>query len=118
MSDSDDDTVVQVHPTARRPGYDPPIEYVQFLDAGGELVKLPSLKDEKKIKAAVKTQKALKISELSILIDKTGKADPVERDRIDDMSPGSYSMRRSTVALVTLPFESSSIGVTPDAALR
>ena len=44
MSDSDDDTVVQVHPTARRPGYDPPIEYVQFLDAGGELVKLPSLK--------------------------------------------------------------------------
>ena len=48
MSDSDDDTVVQVHPTARRPGYDPPIEYVQFLDAGGELVKLPSLKDEKK----------------------------------------------------------------------
>ena len=34
MSDSDDDTVVQVHPTARRPGYDPSIEYVQFLDAG------------------------------------------------------------------------------------
>ena len=54
MSDSDDDTVVQVHATARRPGFDPPIEYVQFLDAGGELVKLPSLKDEKKIKAAVK----------------------------------------------------------------
>ena len=81
MSDSDDDTVVQVHPTARRPGYDPPIEYVQFLDAGGELVKLPSLKDEKKIKAAVKTQKALKISELSILIDKTGRADLAERDR-------------------------------------
>ena len=89
MSDSDDDTVVQVHPTARRPGYDPPIEYVQFLDAGGELVKLPSLKDEKKIKAAVKTQKALKISELSILIDKTGRADPAECDMIDDMSAGS-----------------------------
>ena len=50
---------------------------------------MPSLKDEKKIKAAVKTQKALKISELSILIDKTGRADPAERDMIDDMSAGS-----------------------------
>ena len=76
MSDSEDETVVQLHPTARSPRYDPPIEYFQFLDAGGELVKLPSLKEVKKIKEAVKTQKSLKISELSILIDKTGTAAP------------------------------------------
>eukprot|EP01048_Picozoa_sp_COSAG05_P004239 COSAG05_NODE_221_length_13654_cov_29.450103_11_plen_172_part_00 len=32
MSDSDDDTVVPVHPTARRPGYDPPIDQKQITD--------------------------------------------------------------------------------------
>ena len=100
MSDSDDDTVVPVHPTARRPGYDPPIEYVQFLDAGGELAKLPSLKDEKKLKSAVKTQKALKISELSSLIDNTGRADPAERDKIDDMSSGSDQIVAAQVYLI------------------
>ena len=40
MSDSDDDTSIPTLPTARKPGYSPPIDYVQYLDMGGELAKL------------------------------------------------------------------------------
>ena len=68
MSNSDvDDADIPCFPTARKPGYEPSLEYIQFLDLGGELAKLTSLKDEKVLKAAVKTQRALKISELSSL---------------------------------------------------
>ena len=42
-SDDDDDTSIPILPTARKPGYDPPIDYVQFLDVGGELAELDSL---------------------------------------------------------------------------
>eukprot|EP01048_Picozoa_sp_COSAG05_P044433 COSAG05_NODE_25210_length_198_cov_29.525253_1_plen_46_part_01 len=40
MTDSDDDMSVPLVPTGRKPGYDPSLEYVQFLDAGGELIKI------------------------------------------------------------------------------
>ena len=52
MSDSDDDTSIPTLPTARKPGYSPPIDYVQYLDVGGELAKLISLKEPKSLKAA------------------------------------------------------------------
>ena len=40
MADFDDDTSILILPTARKPGYAPPIDYVQYLDMGGELAKL------------------------------------------------------------------------------
>ena len=52
MADFDDDTSIPILPTARKPGYAPPIDYVQYLDVGGELAKLISLKEPKSLKAA------------------------------------------------------------------
>ena len=53
---------------------------------GGELANLDSLKRPITIKAAVKTRT---ISELSDLIDSTGKADTAKRDKLDDMPIGN-----------------------------
>ena len=85
MSASVDDTSIPLLPSARKPGYEPPLEYVQFLDMGGELATLLSLKELKVLKAAAKAAKARTIAELSSLIDATGKAGIAERDKIDDM---------------------------------
>ena len=68
----DDSASAPIVPTARRPGYDPPFEYVEFLDLGGELAELDSLKRSVTLKAAVKVLKARTIFELSSLIDATG----------------------------------------------
>ena len=57
MSASDEDATIPLVQTARKPGYTPPKEYVQFLDMGGELAKLFSLKDVKSLKAAVQILK-------------------------------------------------------------
>ena len=54
MSASVDDTSIPLLPSARKPGYEPPIEYVQYLDMGGELAKLLSLKELKVLEAAAK----------------------------------------------------------------
>ena len=64
MSGSDDDSSIPILPSARKPGYEPPIEYVQYLDMGGELAKLISLKEQKSLKAAAKTLKARTMAEL------------------------------------------------------
>ena len=72
MSASVDDTSIPLLPSARKPGYEPPIEYVQFLDMGGELATLLSLKDLKLLKASAMAAKARTIAELSSLIDATG----------------------------------------------
>ena len=89
MAESDDDTSIPTLPTARKPGFDQPIEYVQILDMGGELAKLNSIKDIKVLKAAVDAYKARTIAELCTLIDATGKAGIAERDKIDDMPKGN-----------------------------
>ena len=86
---SDDDTSIPTLPTARKPGFDPPFEYVQILDMGGELAKLNSIKDIKVLKAAAIAYKARTIAELCTLIDATGKAGIAERDKIDDMPKGN-----------------------------
>ena len=57
MSASDDDASIPLVQTARKPGYVPPKEYVQYLDMGGELAKLFSLKDTKSLKTAVQLLK-------------------------------------------------------------
>ena len=53
MPASEDDAGIPLVVTARKPGYVPPKEYVQFLDMGGELARLFSLKEVKALKAAV-----------------------------------------------------------------
>jgi len=88
MSDGDNASVPIV-PTARKLCYEPSYEYVQFLDIGGELAELDPLKRAVTIKAAVKNLKARTISELSDLIDSTGKVDPAKCDKIDDMPIGN-----------------------------
>ena len=45
MSESDDDDNVPLHPTARKPAFTPSKDYLQYLDLGGELAQLGSLKD-------------------------------------------------------------------------
>ena len=56
-------------PSARKPGFEPPLEYVQILDMGGELATLNSIKDIKVLKAAAKAYKARTLAELCTLID-------------------------------------------------
>ena len=57
MPASEDDAGIPLVFTARTPGYVPPKEYVQFLDMGGELARLFSLKEVKALKAAVQLLK-------------------------------------------------------------
>ena len=83
------ETSIPLLPSARKPGFEPPIEYVQILDMGGELATLNSIKDIKVLKAAAKAFKARSIAELCTLIDATGKAGIAERDKIDDMLKGN-----------------------------
>ena len=92
MSTSDDDADIPLVPTARKPGYTPPKEYVQFLDMGGELARLFSLKEVKALKAAVLLLKNRSMAELGIAIDETGQADEKDRDKIDDMPAGNEQL--------------------------
>ena len=101
----DDDTSVSIVPTARKPGYVPPVEYVRYLDLGGELAELSTLKRPVTIKEAVKVLKKRTIFELLVLIDATGKADTVERDKLDDMPIGNDQIvaARTLLAKCLLP---------------
>eukprot|EP01048_Picozoa_sp_COSAG05_P013599 COSAG05_NODE_1464_length_4807_cov_1081.654630_6_plen_205_part_00 len=92
MPASDDDAGIPLVFTARKPGYVPPKEYVQFLDMGGELARLFSLKDVKALKAAVVLSKNRSMAELGIEIDETGQADEKDRDKIDDMVSGNEQL--------------------------
>ena len=47
MSEFDDDDNVPLHPTARKPAFTPSKDYLQYLDLGGELAQLGSLKDQR-----------------------------------------------------------------------
>ena len=89
MSESDDGDNVPLHPTARKPAFTPSKDYLQYLDLGGELAQLGSLKDQRALKAAVLAMKNRTISELSIAIDETGQAIDSDRDEIDDMPTGN-----------------------------
>ena len=106
MSESDDDAGIPLHPTARKPAFTPSKDYFQYLDLGGELAQLGSLKDQRALKAAVLAMKNRTISELSIAIDETGQAIDSDRDEIDDMPTGNDQLvaARSLLAkCLTLP---------------
>ena len=106
MSESDDGDNVPLHPTARKPAFTPSKDYLQYLDLGGELAQLGSLKDQRALKAAVLAMKNRTISELSIAIDETGQAIDSDRDEIDDMPTGNDQLvaARSLLAkCLTLP---------------
>ena len=64
MSESDDDAGIPLHPTARKPAFTPSKDYLQYLDLGGELAQLGSLKDQRALKAAVLAMKNRTISVL------------------------------------------------------
>ena len=82
MPASDDDADIPLVFTARKPGYTPPKEYVQFLDMGGELARLFSLTEVKALKAAVQLLKNRSMAELGIAIDETGQANEKDRDKV------------------------------------
>ena len=69
MSDEDS---APLHWTARDPGFTPSQDYVNFLDAGGELATLSSTRDEKELKKAVAICLKRPLEELFALIDETG----------------------------------------------
>ena len=96
MSTSDDDADISLVFTARKPGYTPPKEYVQFLDMGGELARLFSLKEVKALKAAVLLLKNRSMAELGIAIDETGQAD----EQMRRIGTRSTTCRRATNSLL------------------
>ena len=96
MSASDDDADIPLVFTARKPGYTPPKEYVQFLDMGGELAKLFSLTEVKALKAAVLLLKNRSMAELGIAIDETGQAD----EQMRRIGTRSTTCRRATNSLL------------------